>query len=424
MIKLRLCMILSMLLLAAVFVGISPAGAGVLYQCPPDEIANGGNGNGIVDGPELIAYPGVACLHSAAGDGFVMMADRRDPIYMFSYHDITTDDAPGFDPYNADDLIVAGTLAAELPAPTIVRKEGDELYWTLTNVGMQIRPDLFDPHTIHYHGFPHASTIFDGVPDVSVSINQLASLTYYFKETRPGTYIYHCHVEATEHMQMGMYGSIWVQPAQNGTPFEYPSGSGKVYTTFAYNDGDGSTGYTADKEYPFQISALDSVFHDASLYVQPLPFALMDDDYGLINGRGYPDTTLDNAAFYASTGPIADNLGQESQNVDSIIEVTQGDVAYLHVSNLSVIRCYTLASLGIPMRVVGKDIGELKSASGEKLHYYTSSVEVCGGDTWDILLETADVDPGTYFLYTTNLNYLSNGPEDFGGIMTEVTVLP
>ncbi len=57
---------------------------------------------------------------------------------------------------------------------------------------------------------------------------------------------------------------------------------------FAYNDGDGSTGY--DVEFPLQLGSFDPDFHDASWFVQPLPFALMWDRYPMINGRGYPDT--------------------------------------------------------------------------------------------------------------------------------------
>jgi len=30
---------------------------------------------------------------------------------------------------------------------------------------------------------------------------------------------------------------------------------------------------------------------------------------------------------------------------------------------------------------------------------------------------------GTYYLYTTNLNYLSNNQQDFGGMMTEIRIL-
>jgi len=56
-----------------------------------------------------------------------------------------------------------GMLKCEFPAPTIVLKEGQKLYLNLTNVGMMMRPDLFDPHSVHWHGFPQAASIFDGV---------------------------------------------------------------------------------------------------------------------------------------------------------------------------------------------------------------------------------------------------------------------
>jgi hypothetical protein len=40
----------------------------------------------------------------------------------------------------------------------------------------------------------------------------------------------------------------------------------------------------------------------------------------------------------------------------------------------------------------------------------------------DVILETTDIARGTYFLYTSNLNYLSNNTEDFGGMMTEIVI--
>ena len=36
--------------------------------------------------------------------------------------------------------------------------------------------------------------------------------------------------------------------------------------------------------------------------------------------------------------------------------------------------------------------------------------------------DTTGILPGTYFLYTTNLNNLSNNTEDFGGMMTEIVI--
>jgi hypothetical protein len=40
----------------------------------------------------------------------------------------------------------------------------------------------------------------------------------------------------------------------------------------------------------------------------------------------------------------------------------------------------------------------------------------------EVILETSDIATGTYFLYTSNLNYLSNNTEDFGGMMTEIVI--
>ena len=111
-------------------------------------------------------------------------------------------------------VMMEGMLAANFPAPTIEVKEGQKLYLTLTNVGMMARPDLFDPHTVHYHGFPNAAAVFDGLPDASIAINMGSSLTYYYYNVEPGTYMYHCHVEATEHMQMGMLGQLYVAGAE------------------------------------------------------------------------------------------------------------------------------------------------------------------------------------------------------------------
>lgn len=381
---------------------VEPSTTGIIYQCPTDT-----DGDGVSDDPEVV------CMHLVAGDGFINMADGYLQ-YIFGFDNVTQ--LPGVNPYDALQVMNAGMLAANLSAPTIEVREGQKLYLTVTNVGMQMRPDLFDPHTVHWHGFANASSIFDGVPDVSIAVSQLASFTYFYVAAKPGTYMYHCHVEATEHMQMGMYGNLWVKPAQDGTPIIYV-GNNREYTKFAYNDGDGSTGY--DAAYPVLISSIDPEFHDASVNVQPLPFADMKDTYGLINGRGYPDTTNP-----AALTPPPENGEKPSQIVSSLITAGQGETILLHISNLSVTRYFTVTVLGIPMKVVGKDASELKSSSGEKLHYYTNSIEVGGGNTYDALLYTDDVAPGRYFLYTTNLNYLSNNTEDFGGIMTEIVINP
>ncbi len=101
-----------------------------------------------------------------------------------------------------------GVLNAESPAPLMAIDEDDEFFLTLTNVGMIMRPDLFEQHTVHFHGYPNASSFFDGVPDASVAINIGGSFTYYYTAPDPGTYFWHCHISPPEHLQMGMVGQL------------------------------------------------------------------------------------------------------------------------------------------------------------------------------------------------------------------------
>jgi FtsP/CotA-like multicopper oxidase with cupredoxin domain len=414
MIRKRTVAVLGATVVAAVIGVARPAHAqnpvgGLFVQCPTDV-----NGDSVPDGPN----PNLKCMHLAAGDGFVTMADGRR-LYIFGFSDMT-----GMLPGHVMD---AGMLAANFPAPTIRLVEGQEFYLNLTNVGMALRPDLFDPHSVHFHGFPQAAPVFDGIPEASAVINMGATFTYYYNIVEPGTYMYHCHVEATEHMQMGMLGNLYVEPRQNylaaGTfgngvahaPIVRDASGQKVSgNQYVYNDGDGSTEY--DVEYPIQIAGFDPNFHTQSETVQPLPFAAMDDTYSLLNGRGYPDTV--NTAVISTEG---DRGLKPSQPVHALIEATAGQRVLLRISSLSVTKVYTLQST-IPMRVVGHSARLHRGPSGTNLYYKTNSVTLGGGEAVDVILDTAGVAPGTYLLYTTNLNFLSNDAEDLGGMMTEIRI--
>ncbi|MGD9877393.1 multicopper oxidase domain-containing protein [Desulfococcus sp.] len=409
------CIILMLMVLLPAVAG--PTWAAVSFQCPNNYVPRGNrtpfdafndiNGDGILraDAGEILdpVSPNQVCMHLTGGDGFGVMADGVTQ-YLFGFSNVTG--VPD------NQVMAEGALAAEWPAPNIDLKEGDEFYLTLSNVGMQIRPDLFDPHTVHYHGFPQSSNIYDGLPESGIAINMGASLTYYYNNVEPGTYMYHCHVEATEHMQMGMLGNLYVRPAQDGTAHTF---QGRSYSQFAYNDGDGSTGYNV--VVPIQLGGFDRQFHDASLNIQPLPFATMWDDYPMINGRGYPDTVNT-----ADLPPSPENPGKVSQKMHSLITATVGQRILLRISNLNVTRFHTLAST-IPMQVVAKDARLLRSADGQNLYYTTNSITLGGGESYDVILDTLGLSAGTtYFLYTTNLNLLSNDTQDYGGMMTEIRI--
>jgi FtsP/CotA-like multicopper oxidase with cupredoxin domain len=189
---------------------------------------------------------------------------------------------------------------------------------------------------------------------------------------------------------------------------------------YAYNDGDGSTAY--DVEYPVQIGSFDKEFHDASLAVQPLPFAAMKDDYPMLNGRGYPDTL----SLTPPTGDAqVENGDILSQPVHTLIEAISGQRILLRVSNLNITRYNTLAAAGLSMRVIARDARLLRGPDGKDLSYATSSITLGGGEAADVIIDTTGVAPGTYFLYSTNLELLSNNDEiaaGLGGMLTEIRV--
>jgi hypothetical protein len=121
----------------------------IYVQCPATTDLHPGGG------------PEIRCIHLAAGDGMVTMADDQEkPLYIFSFSELPLPgegSAPTDPSLYANYVMDYGLLSANAPAPTISVDEDDELYLQVTNVGMALRPDLSDPHTVHWHGFPNAS---------------------------------------------------------------------------------------------------------------------------------------------------------------------------------------------------------------------------------------------------------------------------
>ena len=412
--------------------GANLVSAAVNVQCPGDT-----DGDAVIDSPDP-DHPNAVCKHLIAGDSFSVMSDGN-PMYMFGFGEQT-----GTDPAV---VIGDGILDAEWPGPTIELDQGDEFYLSLSNVGTVIRPDLFDPHTVHFHGFPNAASVFDGVPEVSISINMGATLTYYYNIVEPGTYIYHCHVEASEHMEMGMLANLYVHPQQDVTGCDpltnCPVATRKggtdpgAPTGYTYNDNDGTTAW--DVEEPIQVSSFDPDFHDASLFVQPLPFAALEAKYPMINGRGYPDTIIpgdlpaptDNMAPVAGhpPGKVTGNPGEVLNNgtpvqtEDSVITVTQGQTLLLRLSNVSIDRFYTLKAQGLPMKIIGTGSRQMRGQTGKNIYRDVSSVNFGGGEIHDVLIDTADVAVGTYFLHAAELHQMSNLTQLDGGMITEIEVL-
>ena len=378
-------------------------------------------------------------------------------------------------------IMDVGVMNGNIPAPLAAFDEDDEFFLTLTNVGMIMRPDLFEQHTVHFHGYPNASSFYDGVPDASVAINIGASFTYYYLAPDAGTYFWHCHITPPEHLQMGMVGQLYVRPRQDRVPvggslytylgyqngisepasnpavdprtvcntasdilcsarmpattntavqatdplvIDPATGAYDLPNKYVYNDGDGSTQY--DAEYPLQMHGFDPNFHFAGMTFNPEMFVDMKDKYFLLNGRSYPDTT--------AAGPQAtissDGQMHYSQPLPAIINIPAGGRALLRLVNLSVTEYHTIQSVGVPMHVVGWNAKLLRDQSGINTEYWTNSITLGGGESLDAILDTSGGKPDgtaykageTYYLYTPQLDHLSNDAENFGGMMTEVHI--
>ena len=355
-------------------------------------------------------------------------------------------------------IIDVGVMNGNIPAPLIAFDEDDEFFLTLTNVGMIMRPDLFEQHTVHFHGYPNASSFYDGVPDASVAINIGGSFTYYYLAPDAGSYFWHCHITPPEHLQMGMVGQLYVRPRQNRVPsggdlatyLGYQNSGADLRTAcnpgadilcsatnpavnngavqglnkltppqpqmYVYNDGDGSTAY--DVEYPLQMHGFDPNFHFVGMTFNPEMFVDMKDKYFLLNGRSYPDTV--------AAGPQAtvssDGQMHYSQPMPALINIPVGGKASLRLVNLSVTEYHTIQTLGVPMKVVGWNAKLLRDQAGVNTEYYTNSITLGGGESCDVLLDATSTPVGTYYLFTPMLDHLANDLENFGGLMTEVHV--
>ncbi|BAS26725.1 multicopper oxidase domain-containing protein [Limnochorda pilosa] len=325
-------------------------------------------------------------LRLGATDGWVRMPDGSSH-YIFGFVEITG--VP-------EKRIWSDRGKAELPGPLVDAGEGDDIYLTLTNLGLPQRPDLDDSHTIHWHGFPNQIPLYDGVPEVSISVPVGRDFTYYFKPQDPGTYMYHCHFEPAEHIQMGMVGPVIVRPALERDP----AYAGRK---FAYDDP--STEY--DREYVVFLMELDPVGHDLVANVQEYDWTDYRPKYWLLNGRAYPDTVE------------GESQQLPQQPWRTCIRANVGERVLLRFINLGYEE-HAMEILGIPVRIVGLDAQRLRGLGGEDLAAWRNVVPISPGQTVDALF-TAPA-PGQYPFYNRGYHKNVNAGAAPGGMIATVQV--
>jgi len=354
-------------------------------------------------------------VHLAATDGWVSMpADAPADLpffpdslapnpfntYVFGFRDVS-----GL----TSAQVAAQRGKAQISAPMLVFDEEDDITITLTNLGLLVRPDLFDGHTMHWHGFVNAIPLFDGVPELSLSVPVGRDLSYFYRPHDAGTYMYHCHFEDVEHVQMGMTGMVFVRPKQNRSPVA----GDPVGSKYAYNDGDGSTRY--DREFAFMLTELWSAAHYRDAHIQVSNWTDYDPSFWLMNGRAYPDTLAGNGDPLSSVGGRL-----QYQPNSSLVQCNAGERVLLRLSNLGY-QEHSMSVDDIDLQIVAKDASLLKGRDGTTNYLTTNTVDIGPGESRDVIFVAPG--PGEYLLYDRRYSYLGNGGgPGYGGMMTKIVV--
>jgi len=380
----------------------------------------------VVGGATGSAAAATTELSLIATDGYASVPGREgNPLYIFGFVKV--------DPtLSVSALMQQYKGHTQTSAPTLDFRQNDDIKITLTNLGLVQRPDLTDSHTVHWHGFDIPSPLNDGVPEVSVAVPIGKQFTYFYRPHREGTYMWHCHFEDVEHVQMGMTGIVFVRPVQDGTTHG-------GFTKFAYNDGDGSTGY--HRHFALLLNEFWAHYHDGDRDIQESIPTDYDPQWFLLNGRCYPQTTLPNDA---PSLPAALRIATPNQNYDdapdfsqpnsALVQCNPGERVLLRLANLGY-RQHAMQLPGIGMRVVGQDASLLRNGTVDT-SYWANTLYIGPGEARDVLFDAPAYNVaapsgtdgrGAYNVYhfkNRDWRRLTNfgAPPGPGGMMTEVRV--
>lgn len=173
--------------------------------------------SGNPDTPDRV-QPDISFVRAVHNGADVTMPDGR-PIRFWGFEDPST------------------SMRKPFPSPPIRVREGQVVHTTLLSSK--------NTHTIHHHGIeptPHN----DGVGHTSFEVDD--RYTYQWRASSAGSYFYHCHKNTILHFELGMYGSLIVDP---------PQGPGYV------RRGTGVVRY--DREMVWIPDDVDPVWHDPEI---------------------------------------------------------------------------------------------------------------------------------------------------------------
>lgn len=263
----------------------------------------------------------------------------------------------------------------QIPGPVLKVEKDAEITLKFTN-------NLDVETTLHSHGL-RLDNKFDGVPDVTQKPIKIGeSFTYKLKFPDEGIYWYHPHVREDYTQELGLYGNFLVTPIDQ----EY------------WND--------VDRE----------------------EFLILDD---ILDGKQFRK----DAVTHTLMGRFGDRLLINDKD-DYVLEVNQGQVARLYLTNVANTRTFDFEIPGIDMKLVGGDTGRIEKevfvegqiiAPSERYVFElmfdktgTYPIEHRGQKIGDIIVKEGIAPSGED---KTNFQALRNNNSDYQGIRENITSL-
>lgn len=257
----------------------------------------------------------------------------------------------------------------QLPGPTLIVTQGDQVTITLTNS----LPVAAGNTSIVIPGVQVAAQ--GGVAGlVTQEAEPGGSVTYTFQAAQPGTYMYHSGTRPDLQVEMGLYGAIMVVPTSA------PSGcQAGPYSLSASAYGIAGTCY--DREYLFVLSEIQVEIHQAvemqASGAGPINVSLQPytPEYWLINGRSAPSTMEE-----ANSGVMP------HQPYNSMPRMHPGEKVLLRVIGAGR-QMHSFHTHGNHVRVLARDGQLLRTTSGALESKLEFSIPSLPGQTVDGIFE-------------------------------------
>jgi FtsP/CotA-like multicopper oxidase with cupredoxin domain len=245
-----------------------------------------------------------------------------------------------------------------IPGPTLEVNSGDSVRLDFWNMSQGA------PHTVHLHGLD-VNQQNDGVGMLSFEVEHSQHGYYYFKAPHPGTYLYHCHVGSSIHLQAGMYGMVIVRPSDSNPLLNWEGGE------------------SFSREFVLLASEIDTVWHNDTILDHEHDSTMLlytpetfDPQYFLVNGMS----------------------GAQLQAVENYLVAMPNEKLYFRLANIGYYGVRFIFPGIINTRIVASDGRPLPTEE------FNDTVEVLPGERYEVFVQLGQAENYPLLVQHFNLN--------------------